>query len=32
LIDNDKGFGLSYLKKGKNKLGITLDHSDYGIE
>jgi len=26
LIDNNKGFGLSYLKKGKNKLGITLDH------
>ncbi|MGM0370869.1 MAG: transposase [Bacillota bacterium] len=26
LIDNDKGLGLSYLKKGKDKLGITLDH------
>ncbi|GAB6100029.1 RNA-guided endonuclease TnpB family protein [Halanaerocella petrolearia] len=26
LIDNNKGLGLSYLKKGQDRLGITLDH------
>lgn len=26
LIDNDKGMSIAYLMKGKNKLGITLDH------
>ncbi|GAB6137264.1 transposase [Halanaerobaculum tunisiense] len=26
LIDSDKGMSLAYLKKGQNKLGITLDH------
>lgn len=28
LIDNDKGMSLAYLKKGQNKLGITLDHDE----
>lgn len=27
LIDNDKGMSIAYLKKGKNKLGLTLDHA-----
>jgi len=31
LIDNNKGMSIKHLKKGKNKLGITLDH-DKGMQ